>query len=252
MLIDQRAKSFQRFEGQQDGEGQGTYRMKRRIGEFSQHDIEGTDYASLLPILESSTAPLRQAASEALKESIDLLNTLNHSRWTSPKSNTPIEVREQHLARLRSTLQEFKSQDQFRLLDNFAELFDAKTGEPKKSVPALTHASRNLFRCQVFTTTLSGFSDVLVEWLEMLLELERRNPKSAFQFPGGGTKAVVQAANDKEGGNNPMEMGGEANDDADSTTTLVEGGGIGGVEGKKVKRTYGSSLVLLSRPILNE
>jgi hypothetical protein len=83
MLIDQRAKSSRRFEGQQDGEGQGTYRMKRRIGEFSQHDIEGMDYASLLPILKSSTGPLRQAASEALKESIDLLpsrsvNSISH------------------------------------------------------------------------------------------------------------------------------------------------------------------------------
>ncbi|RYE75074.1 MAG: hypothetical protein EOP19_26650, partial [Hyphomicrobiales bacterium] len=119
-------------------------------------------------------------------------------------------------------LEEFKTANQFRILDNYAELFDERTGEPKKSIPAMTHASRNLFRCQVFTTTLSGFSDVLVEWLEMLLELEKRNPKSKFQFPGGGTKAVVEAVNDKEGGSNPMEMGGE-NDDNSSTSTLVEG-----------------------------
>jgi hypothetical protein len=237
MLLDERAKSAQRFEGQEEGKGQGTYRMKRRIGEYSQHDIPGTDYASLLPILESSTAPLRQAASDALKESINLLNTLNHSRWTSPKSSNPTEVREQHLAHLRVTLQEFKATNQFRLLDNYAELFDERTGEPKKSIPVLTHASRNLFRCQVFTTTLSGFSDVLVEWLEMLLELEKRNPKSKFQFPGGGTKAVVDAANDKEGGGNPMEMGGD-NDDASSTSTLVEGNHKD--KEKKVRRAYGT------------
>jgi hypothetical protein len=188
MLLDERAKSAQRFEGAEEGKGQGTYRMKRRIGEYSQHDIPGTDYASLLPILESSTAPLRQAASDALKESINLLNTLNHSRWTSPKSSNPTEVREKHLAHLRVALEEFKATNQFRLLDNYAELFDERTGEPKKSIPVLTHASRNLFRCQVFTTTLSGFSDVLVEWLEMLLELEKRNPKSKLQFPGGGLK----------------------------------------------------------------
>jgi hypothetical protein len=237
MLLDERAKSAQRFEGAEEGKGQGTYRMKRRIGEYSQHDIPGTDYASLLPILESSTAPLRQAASDALKESINLLNTLNHSRWTSPKSSNPTEVREQHLAHLRVTLQEFKATNQFRLLDNYAELFDERTGEPKKSIPVLTHASRNLFRCQVFTTTLSGFSDVLVEWLEMLLELEKRNPKSKFQFPGGGTKAVVDAANDKEGGGNPMEMGGD-NDDASSTSTLVEGNHKD--KEKKVRRAYGT------------
>jgi len=234
MLLDERAKSAQRFEGAEEGKGQGTYRLKRRIGEYSQHDIPGTDYASLLPILESSTAPLRQAASDALKESINLLNTLNHSRWTSPKSSNPIEVREQHLAHLRVALQEFKATNQFRLLDNYAELFDERTGEPKKSIPVLTHASRNLFRCQVFTTTLAGFSDVLVEWLEMLLELEKRNPKSILQFPGGGTKAVVEAANDREGGGNPMEMG-VNNDDASSTSTLVEGKH----KEKKVKRAYG-------------
>jgi hypothetical protein len=172
-----------------------------------------------------------------LKESINLLNTLNHSRWTSPKSSNPVEVREQHLAHLRVALEEFKATNQFRILDNYAELFDERTGEPKKSIPAMTHASRNLFRCQVFTTTLSGFSDVLVEWLEMLLELEKRNPKSKFQFPGGGTKAVVEAANDKEGGGNPMEMGGE-NDDASSTSTLVEGKSD---KEKKAKRSYRKS-----------
>ena len=220
--------------------------MKRRVDEYSQHDIPGTDYASLLPILASSTAPLRQAASDALKESINLLNTLNHSRWTSPKASNPTETREQHLAHLRVALEEFKATNQFRLLDNYAELFDERTGEPKKSIPVLTHASRNLFRCQVFTTTLSGFSDVLVEWLEMLLELEKRNPKSKLQFPGGGTKAVVEAANDKEGGGNPMEMGGE-NDDASSTTTLVEGRGE---KAKTVRRSYGMSTYLYTTDTL--
>jgi hypothetical protein len=239
MLLDERSKSSKRFEG----EGEGAYRAKRRIDEFSQHNIPGTDYASLLPILETSTAPLRHAAIDALQESIDLLNTLNHSRWTSPKSSTPINVREQHLARLREALQEFKAQDQFKVLANFSELFDPKTGEPRKDITAMTHASRNLFRCQVFTTTLSGFSDVLVEWLEMLLDIERNNPKSAFQFPGGTgtTKAVMEAANDKEGGGNPMEMGGDNQaDDASLTSTLVDG--KSDKEGKKrVRRSYGKS-----------
>jgi hypothetical protein len=237
MLLDERSKSSKRFEG----EGEGAYRMKRRIGEYSQHDIAGTDYTSLLPILESSTAPLRQAAADALQESMDLLHTLNDSRWTSPKSSNPIEVREEHLARLQAALHEFKARDQFAVLDNFSELFDDKTGEPKKEIPAMTHASRNLFRCQVFTTTLSGFSDVLVEWLEMLLEIERKNPQSALQFPGGTstTKAVMEAANDKEGGGNPMEMGGENGDDASSTSTLVDGKPE---KGQKVKKSYGESL----------
>jgi hypothetical protein len=128
------------------------------------------------------------------------------------------------------------------VLDNYSELFDGKTGEPRKAIPIMTHASRNLFRCQVFTTTLTGFSDVLVEWLEMLLEIEKRNPKSVFQFPGGGTKAVVEAANDKEGGGNPLEMGG-ANDDASSTSTLVEGKGSESRSAKdtKIRKSYGQS-----------
>jgi hypothetical protein len=236
MLLDEQSKSSKRFEG----EGEGAYRMKRRIGEYSQHDITGTDYTSLLPILETSTAPLRQAAADALQESMDLLHTLNHSRWTSPKSSNPINVREEHLTRLQAALQEFKTRDQFKVLDNFSELFDVKTGEPKKALPAMMHASRNLFRCQVFTTTLSGFSDVLVEWLEMLLEIERKNPKSAFQFPGRTStiKAVMEAANDKEGGGNPMEMGGENGDNASSTSTLVDSEPE---KGQKVKRSYGES-----------
>jgi hypothetical protein len=115
---------------------------------------------------------------------------------------------------------EFKTKGQFGLLESFKSLFDDRNGQPKESIPALTHAARNLFRCQVFMTTLGSYTGVLVEWLELLLEIEKENPKPAFQFPGGGAKAVVAAANDKEGGGNPLEMG--VGDDGSSTDTLVE------------------------------
>lgn len=201
----------------------GAIRHNRREEKYGRADLEGTDYASLLPALESSTSPVRHAAADALEESIHFLHTLNHSRWTSPKDATPTSVREDQVASLRTALAEFKAEGQFRLLDNFRDLFDGRTGEPKESITALTHSARNLFRCQVFTTTLVAFADVLVEWLDLLLEIEKANPKPAFQFPGGGTaKAAVDAANDKEGGSNPLEMGVNG-DDASSTSTLIEG-----------------------------
>jgi hypothetical protein len=238
MLLDQRAKGYKRLEAQ--GEA---FRTKRRLNDYSDNDVNGTDYASLLPILESSTAPLRKAASEAITESIHFLDSINRSRWTSPKNQAPTEVREQRLVQLRSALHEFRSENQFRLLENYSELFDEKSGEPKQSIPALTHASRNLFRCQVFMTTLSGFCEVLAEWLEMILELEKRNPKAKFQFPGGVTKAVVEVAGDKEGVNNPMDMGAERMDEAAvSTTTLVET--RIDQEKKGRSRTYSQSLFL--------
>lgn len=219
--------------------------MKRRNQEFDKIQLDGADYASLLPILESATAPLRQAAGEALQESIDFLHTLNHSRWTSPKTSTPTSVREENLARLRTALTEFRTQGQFGVLQPFKELFDERTGQPKESVPALTHAARNLFRCQVFTTTLGTYTVILIEWLELLLEIENANPKPAFQFPGGGAKAVVDAANDKEGGGNPMEMGVNG-DDGSSTDTLVDTSGKGkGKKGNtaKIGKLYGRSFI---------
>lgn len=220
--------------------------MKRRNQDFGNGDTEGTDYASLFSALESSTAEVRHAAAEALQESIDVLYTLNHSRWFgAPKGATPISVRESHVDRLRTALEEFKTEGQFRLLDNYKDLFDSHTGEPKRSIPALTHAARNLFRCQVFTTTLAGFGFVLVEWLELLLEIERANPKPAFQFPGGTAKAAVAAANDKEGGGNPLGMG-VSNDDASSTSTLVEGNERGDMKKHKERRAYGQSTLLQS------
>lgn len=236
LLLDERAKAVQRY---QNGGSEGVFRQKRRAEDFAKHELEGTDYASLLPALEASTAPLREAAADALAESISLLHMLNHSRWTSPKKTTPTSVREENAARLRAVLGEFKSQGQFRLLDNFKDLFDERTGEPKESIPALTYAARNLFRCQVFTTTLAAFADILVEWLELLLEIEKANPKPAFQFPGGGTaKAAVDAANDKEGGNNPLDMG-VSGDEASSTSTLVEGKKKKGQDKTKEPKRYG-------------
>lgn len=200
--------------------------------------LDGADYATLLPMLESATGPLRQVANQSLQESIDFLHTLNHSRWTSPKNSTPTSVREDNLARLRTALSEFKSTGQFELLDNFKTLFDERTGQPKELIPALTHAARNLFRCQVFITTLGSYTVILIEWLELLLEIEKANPKPAFQFPGGGAKAVVAAANDKEGGNNPMGMGVDS-DDTSSSDTLVETIGTGNGEGKGRKGKKG-------------
>ena len=216
--------------------------MKRRAEDFNKVQLEGSDYGTLLPLLDKATGPLRQTATESLEESINFLHTLNHSRWTSPKSSTPTSVREENLARLRTALTEFKSSGQFGLLDSFKGLFDERTGKPKDSIPVLTHAARNLFRCQVFTTTLGSYTAILIEWLELLLEIEKANPKPAFQFPGGGAKAVVEAANDKEGGSNPMEMGVNG-DDASSTETLVEGRGKGKVgKDPKALKSYGKSI----------
>jgi hypothetical protein len=229
--------------------------------------LDNTSLDDLLPILADSTAPLRSAAETCLHSAISWLDELNQTRWRNPKPDSPsITVREGNLSRLRSEIDEFRQSRHFEMLKPFREAFDENGQLKPELVGMYKYTGKDLFRCHVFTTNLVYFSLVLTEMLELLLDIERRNPKAKMQLPSKFAQHLVKSANDTEGGGNPLDMGlkegahtqAQAERDSVSEETLVdedvEKSGKGGKAKKeKRKRIWSESMTFevykLPRPI---
>lgn len=234
MLLNENNRSIKRFEG-----AQGAVRTKRKVDMIEKHRLEQRSFATLLPQLRSSTADLRHAAQQGLEGVDEWLRNANHSRWTKlPANASPLQTREGNLQHLRSALTEFRESKHFEMLESLKDLFDTRTGEPRINNPTQIMNVRELFRCYVFSTTLIHFSRTIIEFLELVLEIEKANPKARIQLPSAFAKKLVEAANDTDGGGNPLDMGAKAagrEDDASSTSTRVDQEDKAGA-GKKAKK----------------
>jgi hypothetical protein len=195
--------------------------------------------------MASATAPLRSAAQTSLETAIAWLIELNQTRWRKPKAvSSGTDVRERNLDSLRSAVQEFRQSKHFEILEPFRDAFDGQGNFKTELLGAYKYSGRDLFRCYVFTTNLVYFSLVLIEFLELLLEIERKTPQSKFQLPTRFAQMLVKSANDSTGGTNPLDMGvkdpGHVDGDEGSTETLVEEKDVEKGKTKKVK-VYGMS-----------
>jgi hypothetical protein len=226
MLTDESHNSL--FKVSREEESHTNHRIKHAVNHMEKHRHAGTKIDDLLPIIASSTSDLRSAAKTGLDDAIKWLDVANHSRWTRPpKGATEISFREANLARLKETLAEFRATKHFELLKPYRELFDERGNVRPEAATAMRASTPTVFRCNVFTSSLISFSIVLVGFLELLLEVERANPKARIQLPAAFAKMLVKSVNDKSGGGNPLDLGtGNSEDDssdgASSTTTLVE------------------------------
>jgi hypothetical protein len=226
-----------------------TLRAEKDFGKLDSKQSSGRDIDELMPFLLASTTPLRSANEGALAEALRWLDETNHRRWKKGgATNTPsLADREHHILSVRSALSEFRQTRHFEMLAPFKDAFDPQTGE-------LLHAHaqskdyqlaiRGLFRCFLLSTNLIAFTLVLLEFLEVLLEIEKRNGENRMQWPTAFAKMLVRSANEKTGGGNPLDMGvGDQDHDrvdhasSGSSVTLVNGdmGGKGEKEASKDK-----------------
>ena len=175
------------------------------------------------PVLEPCTRDLRQALERGIEGVIDWLGVVNHSRWRAPPKTAPgIMIRQAALDQLQNALAEFRKTKHFGLLDKVKDLFDASGHLKPDSLQALRWSSMSLFRCHVFTTSLIGLATFVVELLELLLSIERENPRARLQWPAAFTKMLAKAANDPNADGNPLELGKKTpDDDTSSEITLV-------------------------------
>ena len=239
MLMDETNKSLSKVSDEDSSHT--NMRVKKHWDSMKRDRHPGTALDDLVPILASSTADLRQAAAKGLDNAITWIEIVNHSRWSKPPSTAAdIAVREADLARLKEALAEFRATKHFEVLEPYRQLFD-DAGNIRQDAQAAVRASApTVFRCNVFTSSLISFSLMLIEWLELLLSIERANPKAKIQLPSAFAKMLVKSANDTSAGGNPLDLGNgkdeDREDSASSTDTLVEG------KEKKQKstKTYGA------------
>ena len=228
VIIDESHKVLYKYPADQSSRT--NYRTRKQFDDATKHRHPGTGLDDLVPIVARSTADLRAAADKGLNDAIEWLDVVNHSRWTKvPASAAAITVREANLASLKSALSEFRSSKHFEPLEPYRDLFDDSGNLRPHVRKTLRVSASSVFRCNVFMSTLIAFSAALTELLEMLLEIERANPKARIQLPSAFARMLVKTANIRSGTINPLDMGNgeaededEVSDDASSTETLVE------------------------------
>ncbi|KAK4688328.1 hypothetical protein P7C73_g1783, partial [Tremellales sp. Uapishka_1] len=221
-----------------------TLRAEKVIQENDdQTSDSGTRLDDLIPLLESSTLPLRQAGEQSLLGLIDFFQEVNQYRWRKPPASKTIS-RIESLQTLKTALQEYRDSKHFEMLAPFSRLFDPTTGA---LVVRNNQGIRNLFRAFVMSNNLIAFSLTLIEFSEFVLDIEVKNPKSVFQFPSAFAKMLVESAGDKEGGGNSWDTsvrdisGGEQSNQSQETLVADD------TEKQKKNKTtkYGRSSLLI-------
>lgn len=200
-------------------------RFEQHMKLSQEYRLENTSLDDLLPILALSSRPLRSAAEMALNGAIVWLEEVNHTRWRTPEDD-PLgaSVRQSNLDRLRMELDEFRKSRSFAVLENFEDAFDDRGVLKTEMARVYVYSARGLFRCFVFATSLVYFVDVLIELLELLLEIEERNPKATFQLPTRFVRGLVRTANDRYGGGSPLDMGVQDIPETDTPDTDTDDG----------------------------
>lgn len=163
-----------------------TLRVKEEIDliEARRH-AGGLTLDDLMPQVASLSQELRQVAEIVMLGEIEWLDKVNYYRYSKlPKDFPGIESRSAALHALEDALLRFRQSKQLQILDGYRGLFDAE-GKLKTSVaPHLATDMRPLFQMFVFTTTLVQFCTTLIEWTQLLIGIEAKNPDNVLQYPG--------------------------------------------------------------------
>lgn len=101
----------------------------------------GHDLDSLVPILESSSADLRQACQAGVKGASEWFQDFNSGRWAgffSKLDKSGNEARHANLAAqlavLQKALENFRQVERVRLIKPFERFFDPETGKRLRSI----------------------------------------------------------------------------------------------------------------------
>lgn len=234
MTLDERNTAWKKMEG--DGSILHPQPHRKRMLELQEKNRHpGTAIDDLIPLLRESTSALRTSASEAIEEAMNWLDEVNHSRWKSAKKATSISAREERLSALKTELELYRSQGRHALLEPVETAFDADGHIIPAKIGHLRFSTRDLFTTFLLSTHLIYFCQELVEFLELLLEIERENPKNKWNFPKKVAAAVKENAGDQGSGGNPLDLG--RHDDR-SEETLVEAAKPGAEKEKKPARKW--------------
>jgi hypothetical protein len=154
----------------------------------------------------------------------------NKRRWLSIFSRERPAIRaERHerlvgaLKKLQDALEEFKSVERVKLIKPYEKLFDPDTLKLRDentfvsrfAFPSirlisvtLTLPGRSLFTAFVFIQTLDAFSEELVKFMTVIVEIDQQRTKTRFWFPGRVAKVKENLIGDDfKGRADPLSLG---------------------------------------------
>ncbi|EJU01649.1 hypothetical protein DACRYDRAFT_116734 [Dacryopinax primogenitus] len=153
----------------------------------------GHDLDNLVPLLLDASGELLAACERALKGRIDWLTYVNSTRWRGSKSLKEEEAMydsgKLEAEAVRTALAGLRSDTRMRILEPFERFFDPATGELlpelKRSASERMFATHSLFLCFVFGTTLKAYAEILLDFTDATLELQRKRMRNRIWFPSG-------------------------------------------------------------------
>lgn len=204
---------------------------------LEQEEAKGTGLATLLPLLQQSSAGLREATEEGTITLIEVLEFTNKHRWSKSmyrgSSVAEIDHIQQVTAKIKHELAAFRASHYKHLLEPFKELFDDDTVMSSGGLTSHCLTSRSLFLCFVYCTNLIAFSYGLIDYLETLTGFLGSTPGNKFHPPTAILK-IGKILTTKTGtSTNPLEIGtqtGDYEDKAAQEDDTGESSPIGGTK----------------------
>jgi hypothetical protein len=164
----------------------------------------------LVPILESSSARLRQACLTVLNDTIEWLEWTNARRWKRGAKAvfpTSAEARQGNLHELDVALTEYQGDGHLELLLFNEETGDFKVKEGENVPQKYMLSTRSIFRCFVFSSNLNSYAGCVRDLGALMIAVDERTPKSKIQLPSAVVRVALKVVGSRRGGGNPLEMG---------------------------------------------
>ncbi|KAF7330042.1 hypothetical protein MKEN_00268300 [Mycena kentingensis (nom. inval.)] len=181
----------------------------------------------LVPILASSSKPLRNACEEGMKRLKVWLNECDSGRWTTlVKKRSAEDIEKSHAAlvgvtdSLEAALKTWRVEGRVELIKPYERFFDPGTGKLKPEFGAWGNkenkemfAVRSLFICFVFCDSIDVFAARLHRVLALAVDLDTRRPHPRLWFPSGLGKTwrKITSRAPTTAGENPLTLGTERN-----------------------------------------
>jgi len=228
------------------------YRYADEREAFHGHDLD-----SIVPILASCSVTLRNACENSILGICKWVEECNKRRWLtvfSKENESVIEERHEKLASdlktLQDALKEFRSVERVKLIKPYEKLFDQDTLKLKDEntfvsrffyslisylLDSDAYIDRSLFTSFVFIHALDAFTEDLVKFMTVIVEVDQQRTRTRFWFPGRVAKVTENlTGNDFKGSAGPLALGAaeditsfSRSDPANESTTSLETTDVG-------------------------
>ncbi|KAI5476687.1 hypothetical protein MNV49_007401 [Pseudohyphozyma bogoriensis] len=183
------------------------HRLRSRI--IQSEATHSHDLGSLLPILESASAPLRTAGDDALLGAMTWLAETNKARWhkvDAKKVEEDYQVQKKRIDVLETALEEYRATGRQKLYEPFKDRFDEK-GEllPVENGEQLNFSPSSLFLCFTASHQLVKYAEGLLSFLRTLSELEHKRRVNKVWWSTGLRKVGHLVRGKKGAGVTPGE-----------------------------------------------